>query len=140
MTELDEPEQEALDLRVIREARGDADDSTIHRQPTLLSAIHLCINVSGLSSSQVASELKIQEAQFSRILTGKAHFPPNKIDALMDLCGNEIPLRWQSLRRGYGLVRLKSAVEADLQVEREENARLRMKLQHWEEFQKISAK
>jgi len=39
----------------------------------------------------------------------------------MEVCGNEIPLRWLALSRGYGLFRLKSEVEL-------ENERLKAEL------------
>lgn len=113
--------QHSLGLTVVREQNDQTADSTVSRQPSLLAAIALCVRSSGLLDNRVAQELEIQEAQFSRILKGDAHFPPNKLNALMDVCGNEIPLRWMAMSRGYGLVRLKSEVE-------KENEALRQKL------------
>ncbi len=120
--------------RVVRNTEADVDDTTIARQPTLLAAIKLCIQTAGLQDNQVAAELSIQEAQFSRCMSGRAHFPPNQLDALMDLCGNEVPLRWLALKRGYGLVRLKSAVEEELERERAKTAELELKVEHLAEF------
>ena len=136
LTALDE-QQQSLSLRVVRDMGNTVEDSVISKQPDLLSAIKLCISSSGLNDNQVAMELEIQEAQFSRILKGQAHFPPNKLEALMDFCGNEIPLRWLAMHRGYGLVKLKSRLEGELEDEKQKNAELEMKLQHFEEFQKI---
>lgn len=80
-------------------------------QPTMLAAINLCVSLSGLEDKEIALELDIQPAQWSRILSGDAHFPPNKLGSLMDLCGNEAPLLWMADSRGYGLVLLKSEAE-----------------------------
>ncbi len=116
------------------------DPDTIKRQPSWLASIRLCVQLSGLQDNQVAMELGIQEAQFSRILAGKANFPPNKLTQLMDVCSNEIPLQWLAYHRGYGLVRLKSALERDLEASQQENAELRLKLSHFEEFQRIGSR
>lgn len=118
----------------------DTDMDTIARQPSWLAAIRLCVQVSGLQDNQVAIELGIQEAQFSRILAGKANFPPLKLVPLMDVCGNEIPLQWLAHHRGYGLVRLKSRLENELEESQRENAELRLKLAHFEEFQRIGSR
>lgn len=116
------------------------DMDTIIRQPSWLAAIRLCVQVSGLQDNQVGPEIGIQEAQFSRILAGKANFPPNKLIPLMEVCGNEIPLLWLAHHRGYGLVRLKSRLETELEASKQENAELRLKLAHFEEFQRIGAR
>lgn len=45
------------------------------------------------------------------MMSGQAYFPNNKEQALMDLCGNEIPLRWDALKRRYELRPLRSDLE-----------------------------
>lgn len=65
----------------------------VYRQPDMLAAIRLAVQVSGLDEKQVFLPLGINKAQWSRILSGQAHFPENKIERFMDIVGNEIPLR-----------------------------------------------
>lgn len=90
-------------------------DSVVIRLKDLLEAINLCITTSGLPIKDVAFQCGYGEhpEQFSRMLNGTMHLPPRLIDKIMDICGNEIPLRWQNLKRGYGMHRLKSALELE---------------------------
>lgn len=104
----------------------------VERQDSMLAAIRLCVSLSGLEDNEVALALDIQAAQWSRILAGTAHMPPNKIGDLMDLCGNEAPLLWLANARGYGLHLLKSEAERqrdeaqnELAAKERENALLR---------------
>ena len=135
MPPLDSPQTE-LELHVRRNSGSDVDDTTVERQPSMLAAIKLCIQTAGLQDNQVAPEIGMKEGQFSRCMSGNAHFPPNKLNQLMDLCGNEIPLRWLALSRGYGLVRLKSAVEIELEQARAVIAKQHQELQTIKQFVK----
>ncbi len=105
--------QGSLDLKVIREPVETLADSQVLALPSLTAACFKCIGESGLQDKSICYELDIEQAVLSRARTGLANFPPDKIENLMLLCGNEIPLRWLALRRGKGLVRLKSAVELE---------------------------
>ena len=122
---------------LLREAPQDVDINTILRQKNLLGAINLCCSLSGLNDKQIYMELDIAAGQWTRIKSGEAHFPPNKLELLMDICGNEIPLLWLSRRRGYGLQKLQTALERELEIERKKNADLAKKLEHFEEFSKF---
>ncbi len=102
----------------------------VAKRKSLLGAINLCIDLSGLDDKEVVLSLGLDSGHFSHLRKGKGHFPPDKISALMDLCGNEAPLIWLAHTRGYGLVVLKSeaerrAEEAEARATRaEEKARL----------------
>lgn len=100
---------------------------SIARKRTLLDAVNYCIEVSGLDDKNIAISLGIDAGHFSNIRKGKAacNFPITKLDDLMNLCGNEIPLLWQAMKRGKGLVMLEGEAERLLRVQREENERLR---------------
>lgn len=98
----------------------DIPEALIVRQPSMSAAIALCIQASGLQESEVCLTLEIDPGHWTRIKKGDAHFPPNKLNPLMDLCGNEIPLRWLAQSRGYGVVLLKS--EAERRAEEAERA------------------
>lgn len=90
-------------------------------KPTMTHAIRHCFENPGLDASQAASLMGIQEAQFSRILSGAHHFPTNRYGELMDVMGNEAPLIWLAHSRGYELRRIQTDVE-------QENERLRAEL------------
>lgn len=108
-----------------RSRPADVSDEVIAKLPNKLAAIRLCIQVSGLEPKQICAAIgngkPMDPGQYTRILNGEANFPTNAENALMDVCGNEIPLRWMALARGYELKRRLSAVE-------EENARLRAEI------------
>lgn len=77
------------------------DVDTIKRQPTMNAAIVLCVMASGLDRKQVYGALGLDAATWSRIESGQANFPPNKLHSLMHLCGNEAPLIWLQESLGY---------------------------------------
>jgi hypothetical protein len=115
----------------LRLARGTqaVDPSIVLAQPTLLGAIKLCISLAGFEADkQVYNSLEIDASHWTRITRGEAHFPVDKLSALMDLCGNEAPLIWLVNARGYdpaSLRRLESETESQLRETREELDRLR---------------
>lgn len=92
----------------------------------LLAAINLCIDVSGLDDKEVALALGIDAGHFSNIRRGKSgcNFPLTKLDDLMTLCGNEIPLTWQALKRGKGLHMLENEAQRLLREANERAAKL----------------
>ena len=112
-------------LPTARPKGGDVSEEIVARLPNLLAAIKLSMDVSGLNDQQIADAIDVDSAQLSRIKRGDMHFPPNKLVNLMDVCGNEIPLRWLAWTRNWELKRRMSAIEAEnltlraLLVERE---------------------
>ena len=95
---VDDPQ---IPLRLKRAVQA-VDPVLVLAQPTMLGAIKLCISLGGFESDKpVYGELGIDAGHWSRILRGEAHFPVDKLTALMDLCGNEAPLIWLSNARGY---------------------------------------
>ena len=79
------------------------------------AALVLCMNISCLEDKEIYGPLGLDQAQFSRIKNGSMHFPPNLEDQLMDVCGNEIPLRYSALKRGKQLAPLRSTLEQKLE-------------------------
>lgn len=113
-----------LDLPIARRPRhsgGDVSDEVIARLPSKLAAIKLAQEVAGLDDQEICGALQVDPGQWTRIKNGQAHFPTNKELAFYDVCGNEIPLRWLAMQRGYELKRRLSDIEA-------ENERLRAAL------------
>lgn len=100
------------------------------QQPSLSAAIAMCVQLSGLAEKEVYLTLGIDAGHWTRVMKGDAHFPVNKLNGLMDLCGNEAPLMWLANSRGYGLVVLKT--EAERRAEEAEHAlreeRMKVKL------------
>jgi hypothetical protein len=71
-------------------------------QPSLLSAVKLAVSLAGFEADkEIYGALGIDAGHWSRIHRGEAHFPIDKLSALMDLCGNEAPLLWLTHNRGY---------------------------------------
>lgn len=107
--------------------QADVSLEVIAKRKDLLAAINLCIDVSGLENKEVYLALDIDAGHFSNIRKGTSgsHFPTNKIDDLMTLCGNEIPLIWLGLKRGKGMHMLETEAQRLLRVEQETNAKLR---------------
>lgn len=118
-----------LDLRLRDRASHVAVDiAAVARQQTLNAAIVLCVQSSGLDRKQVYTALEIDPATWSRIESGQANFPVNKLDPLMDLCANEAPLMWLMNARKYdwASVRKKqSDTEMKLAKMEQENTDLR---------------
>lgn len=91
----------------MQEAQGQkavpVDHILIRQCDTFLDAILLCVHLSKLQHHVVCKRLGIDKGHWSRILQGAAHFPTNKIKALMEECGNLAPLQWMSNACGIPL-------------------------------------
>lgn len=75
---------------------------TIKRRPTLLRAINLAVEVSGLEDKQIYSQLKIDTSHWTRIKNGTAYFPLDEtFTKFFATVGNEIPLVWLAETCGY---------------------------------------
>lgn len=97
---------------------------------SLLGAINLCIELSGLEDKEIYLPLGIDCGHFSNLRKGKGHFPVDRVTDLMDLCKNEVPLTWLAHQRGYGLVVLKTESErrAEAAERRAEEAELKVRV------------
>lgn len=91
---------------------------TIMRRRDFLGAINLCIELSGLADKEICLDLGIDPAQWSKIRKGEAHFPPNKLQRLMLICGNQVPLVWLARTHGYELVQIETETQRLLKEER----------------------
>lgn len=138
MIAIDIHTQQPLPLCIKRQSKQEVSDAVIAGKATLHEAIVLCAHMAPVDSKVIAIELEIDPGQWSRIMSGQAHFPPNKLDMFMDICGNEVPLRWLAMKRGYGLVRLQSEVERENEQLQIQNAELQKKLAHFEEFMALA--
>ncbi|RDH91859.1 MAG: hypothetical protein DIZ77_06395 [endosymbiont of Seepiophila jonesi] len=107
------------------------------RTDSIKSAIHWS-NVIGvgrsLTEGEVADALGINKGQWSRIMSGTAHFPTEGVHTFNKIVGNTILTRYDAYIEGYELRPLKSKLEKQLEDERTENAELQAKLEHFQEF------
>jgi hypothetical protein len=86
-------------------------------------ALRKCVEISSVENhKEIYARLGIDQAQWSRIWAGTAFLNPDLKFQLMELCGNDVPLRYDAWVRGYELLRVKSNLEA-------ENAKLRQELE-----------
>lgn len=105
-----------LELRIARRAApGRVDPATVALQPSLVAAINLCMNLSGLVDGEISGALGIDAGNFSRMRRGIAAFPPEQLEQLMQLCGNQVPLMWLADRCGYDLKPKRSALEQQIE-------------------------
>lgn len=105
------------ELRLVRRVeKQEVAIELVMRQPSLSAAIALCISLSGLKEKELYIPLGIDAGHWTRIGKGEAHFPVDKLNDLMDMCGNEAPLIWLAHSRGKGLVLLKSEAERQLEA------------------------
>lgn len=102
----------------------EVDSALVHRQPSMLSAIQLCLQAAGIADKEACLSLGIDAGHWSRILRGDAHFPLHLLGPLMDLCGNEAPLEWLAHSRGYELRPLETELERQVREEHARNERL----------------
>jgi len=109
---------------------------TIMRRKDFLGAINLCIELSGLDDKEIYMELQIDPAQWSRIRKGDAHFPPNKLQSLMTVCGNQVPLVWLARSYGYQLVQIETETQRLLRESQEREAKLQERLAYAEDLLK----
>lgn len=110
------------ELLLRKNPKEDISDDLLLKCPSFKESLKLCKTFSGLDDKQLCMELGIDPGQWSRIWSGNAHFPDEKITAFMDLCGNIIPLRWLALHYGYELKPLKTALELENEVLKEKLA------------------
>lgn len=96
-----------------RAKQMDVPHEYIERRHTLLGAINLCIDLSGVDDKEICLALEIDPGHWSNIRKNKpgVHFPTDKLNGLMSLCGNLAPLDWLAWSNGYGLVLLKTEAE-----------------------------
>lgn len=100
----------------------------IKELPDKRAALRTCALYSGKQLKQIAYEVGIKDpGHLSKMLNfhpDPRHFPPEKENLFMDVCGNEIPLLWSLLTRGYEPPATVDQLRMELLELREKNARL----------------
>lgn len=99
----------------------------LQREATLGGAIGLCAKVGGLTDKEVAHATKSDKAQLSRWQSGNEGIMWPKLVLVMDEAGNDAPVMWMNMQRGYDLSslrRLESETERELRLAKERIAEL----------------
>ena len=102
--------------------RVQMDFDAIARQPSGHAVIVHCASAAGKVDKVVADVLGIQDAVWSRVKSGQNSLSLEHLVDLMTLCGNDAPLIWLLIKRGYDPHSLRpSESEAERRIrEREE--------------------
>ena len=110
----------------------------IARCRTFGKSIELCAHAAGYDlNKELQQSLHVDKGQFARWKSGQEGIQIDKFFGIMDFCGNDAPLLWINYQRGYELSSLRkreSETESLLRLEREKNAELERKLEHFQEF------
>lgn len=104
----------------------------ITRQKTLSGALAIGAAAAGLDlEKEVHIPLGIDAGHWTRMRSGAAGFQWDTLRAICDLYGNDAPVLWMLHQRGYDLHSLRkreTETEQALRLERENSARLQLKL------------
>lgn len=118
-------------LEGVPRERQAVSEEQVKVQGSPISAIRLSILSAGLDPKELYLPLGIDKATWSKIMDGhpKFSFPINKIENLLDLTKNDIPLVWLTYRRGYRLVPLQTEQEKRIGELEAANAELRKEIE-----------
>lgn len=122
-------EQRALPL-ARHPVKADVPTEAIIHRKSLLDAVNLMFNMSGLEDKEIYDALDIDSGHFSKLRKGVKgyYFPADKLEAAMSLCESDIPLIWLAYARGKGVHMLETEAERQLRLEREAHAKTAEKL------------
>ena len=111
---------------IFHQKQDGVSDAALMRHDDPKRLLRFAAESSTVPLKEIACRIDMDEKQLIRCLSHNPnetrHFPFEILNIFQDAIGNEIPLRWLALSRGYGLVRLKSEVER-------ENERLRAEVE-----------
>lgn len=111
--------------------------------PDKRAALRACVLFSGKPLKQIAYEIGVNDpGHLSKMLNPHAdprHFPQEKENLLMDVCGNEVPLLWSLLKRGYEPPATLEQLRAENARLQQENARLQGELEQLRREQRTVA-
>lgn len=100
----------------------------IIRKGTFGAAVALTYEVAGLCPKTVLADCRFDKGQLSRWESGTEGVNWPKLQALMDRCGNDVPVLWQLHQRGYDITAVRkreSELERQLRVVTEERDALK---------------
>jgi len=100
------------------------DESIIQRPRDMLRAFTLAADLGGLEDKQAAAAAGMDPATWSRFKQGDVGMKPANLASFLDQCGNDLPLAYWAMQRGYSLVPRQTEMERRFAVEHLERERL----------------
>lgn len=98
-------------------------------------AILMTADLAGFADKQAAEAMGVPQEMWSRFKTDhKTGINPDRIEAFMDNCGNELPLFNLAYRRGFNLVERETETQRLLRIEREARIKAEEQLRTMVEF------
>jgi hypothetical protein len=113
-----------LDFVTTRKPCPPVDRVYVLSLPSFRRALRYSLSLADLEPKQVYEPLDMDKATWSRIENGQQAFPPEKLNQLAELTGNDAPLMWLAHSRGYELRPLKSELQERLDAAEVEKAEL----------------
>lgn len=108
----------------------DVQPAEVMRKRTLAEAVALCAELGGLHlDKQISDVMGVKDkGQFSRMMAGTEGIKWCRLKALMQACGNEVPLLWMAHDCNFDIAsmhKVQTETERQNKLLREENAALR---------------
>ena len=113
---------------------GPVSPDVIARCRDMTAAIHLSIQVAQLEQKQIYIALRMDKGHWSRVMSGELSFPADKLLALLELTGNDIPLQWLAWQRGKGLHTLETEQQRQIRERDDRINEQARKIQYLEEL------
>lgn len=103
-----------LDFLAPRKACPPVDKPYVLSLPSFRRALRYSLSLADLEPKQVYDPMGVDKATWSRIENGQQAFPPERLNELAELTGNDAPLIWLAHSRGYELRPLKTELQERL--------------------------
>ncbi len=95
-------------------------EEIISKPATWRKSILMTADIAGLTDSQAADAMGVAQEMWSRLKTDpRTGVNPDRLEAFMDNCGNELLLHNLAWRRGYWLMQRETETQRLLRIERE---------------------
>lgn len=113
-----------LELLPTRKPCPPVDKTYVLSLTSFRRALRYSLSLADLEPKQVYEPLEMDKATWSRIENGLQAFPPELLNRLAEITGNDAPLIWLANSRGYELRPLKSELQERLAAAEVEMAEL----------------
>ena len=100
------------------------DDTIISRPKDLLRAFVMAADLGALDDKQAAAAAGMDPATWSRFKQGDAGIKPANLITFSEQTGNDLPLAYWALQRGYELRQRETETERLLRAEREARSKV----------------
>jgi hypothetical protein len=104
-------------------------EQTVRKCKSRSQALRKCVEISDLEPKEIYGRLGIDQGQWSRIWAGTAFLNPDLKFALMELCGNHVPLRYDAFVCDFELTPIRTGLEQRVVDLETENAELKRALE-----------